>query len=322
MPANPPIGAIAFRRCLALSNAMAHTPKMGAVFTSEAAAVALRQDARKRQSALPHLRSTMVPTPFGETHILRSPPQPGPTLLVLHGALSDATTMAPFSSLDDLLSVVLVDIPGEAPLSEARTLAGRDRGRWLEALCDAMGLDSVALLGMSGGGDAVLNALAANPARFDAAVLLVPQGIVPIGEIPWPNPTNAKDFVRAITAPGAALPPALYAALEDQAQTWFRSYTAPLVQRPCLVPEDLRLWKKPTLLFAGEQDAIFPGEALLDRAEELMPELSRAYLLEEANHVHADLFGGDVLDEIRDFLSEVYAGCEGLKTQTATNLGS
>lgn len=302
--ANPPIGAIAFPPCFAFPGAMVQTPSMGSVYASEAAASALRNEARKRLGSLPHLRSEVVPTPFGDTHLLRSTPRPGPTILVLHGALSDATTMAPFSVLDDEYNVLLVDIPGEGPLSEARALRGRDRGRWVHALCDALALERVILLGMSGGGDAALRAVAEDPQRFSAMILLVPQGLIPIGDVPWPTKDNAKAFVRAITAPDPALPPALYRALETQAETWFRSHCAPLVQRPCLEPGSLRGWAKPTLIFAGGEDAIFPGEALLDRAEELMPELTRAYLLEEANHVHADLFGGEVLEEIRDFLAE------------------
>jgi len=273
------------------------------IYTSPEARDGILAAYARRRAALPHLRPRFVDTDLARTHVLESGDEDAPVLLVFHGANGDALAMSPFGELDDVFRCVLVDVPGEPNPSAERILVGEELGVWVGQLLDALGLETASMLGMSGGGYVVLQAGVVVPDRIDRAVLLVPQGFVPIGDIPAPVPGNGRAFVDAITAPDPGFPDALLALVAAQMEQYFGGVRQPLKNRPVVEAEALARFSAPVFLVAGGADVIFPGREVIERAAEVLPELAATMLLPGVNHVHADLVGGEVLTRIRRFLT-------------------
>ena len=272
------------------------------IYTSDLARQRVLQLYERRLSALPHLNSRYLRTPQARTHVLESGPEDAPALILVHGANGDALAMAPFTELDDAFRCILVDVPGEPTRSDEVTLEGREFGAWLGSLLDALELERAHLVGMSGGGYAVLQTCAVHPERVETAVLLVPQGIVPIGPIPEATPANARALVEAITAPDPGFPSMMLDLIVDQMKLYFESLVSPFHDREPLADDALASLEAPVLLFAGGADAIFPGEALIERAQRVIPTLEEAILMPDVNHLHAKLVGAEVTSRIRVFL--------------------
>ncbi len=225
-----------------------------------------------------------------------------PPLVVVHGANGDALAMAPFTELDDAYRCILVDVPGEPTRSDEVTLEGPQFGEWMASLLDALGIEKAHLLGMSGGGYVVLQTAATHPSRIDRAVLIVPQGIVPIGPIPEATPANARALVEAITTPDPGFPSMMVDLVVEQMKVYFECLKSPFHDREVLTDDALRDLQAPVLLFAGDADAIFPGEALIERARRIIPSLVDSVLMPDVNHLNAKLVGAEVTARIRAFL--------------------
>ena len=273
------------------------------IYTSDEARDRVLDLYERRLASLPHLESRYIDTPLARTHVLETGQRDAPPLVIVHGANGDALAMAPFTELDDTYRCILVDVPGEPTRSAEVTLEGPQFGEWMGSLLDGLGLERAHLLGMSGGGYVVLQTCAVHPSRVDKAVLLVPQGIVRIGAIPEATPANARALVEAITAPDPGFPSMMVDMVVEQMKLYFECLTSPFHDRDPLADDALQNLEAPVLLFAGDADAIFPGEALIERAERIIPTLAETILMTDVNHVNARLVGAEVTSRIREFLA-------------------
>ncbi|ADB30346.1 alpha/beta hydrolase fold protein [Kribbella flavida DSM 17836] len=109
----------------------------------------------------------------------------GPAVLLVHAGVCDARMWA--RQVEDLRrdhQVITVDLRGygETPLAPGTRYS--DAGDLLEVL-DELGLDSVAVVGASYGGNVVLQAASRRPARFHRLVLLAPpvDGVEPTADL-------------------------------------------------------------------------------------------------------------------------------------------
>jgi len=272
------------------------------------AAVLASYDARLATLARIHpLDAATLETKHGPTHVLLMGPPSGPPLVLFHGANADAVQMAaPLGSLARTHRCIFVDVPGEpnrsceAPLP----LTGPAVGDWLAELLDGLGLPRVAVWGMSGGGYLALRAAASIPDRITRAVLVVPAGFVPMGPIPEPTPANARALIEALTGPSSGLPPAAIEQSIAHLQLILGAIRDPFhLAGPLFTPGELAAFTAPTLVGAGGSDAIFPGEPLLARAQQVLPNLKATVLRETANHIDLGwVFDGPFLDVARPFL--------------------
>ncbi len=272
------------------------------------AAVLADYDARLAALARIHpLESRVVATSHGPTHVLLMGDEAAPPLLVIHGANGDALQMAtPLGALAESHRCAFVDVPGE-PNRSCETpleLTGPAVGRWLGDLLDGLGLERAAVWGMSGGGYLTLRAATTVPERISRAVLVVPAGLVPMGSIPEPTADNARAVVEALTGPSSGLPPAAIEQSAGQLRLVFGAIREPFhLAGPLFTESELSTFTAPTLVGAGGADALFEGEALLDRAEAILPGFEEGVLLPEANHIHLSwVFDGPFLDVARPFL--------------------
>ncbi len=249
--------------------------------------------------------SRLLPTRIGTTHVLLAGPTSAPALLLVHGANGDAVQMAAaYRGLTTEFRCVFVDVPGEpGRSSEARPPRGDDTlGDWMEELLVALELPDVALLGMSGGGYVCLRATATHSPRIRRVAVLVPEGLVPIGPMPEPTVEHADAFVQAITEPDCGFPRAAVQLMAASMRLVFETVVDPMHLGPVFSAADFSAVPTPVFVLAGGRDALFPGDAVVRRAKEIIPSLHEAIVIPQANHVHTGYFGGEAFDRMVEFL--------------------
>lgn len=262
------------------------------------------------------VESRVVETRFGATHMLVAGPAEAPPLLVVHGANGSADQMAaglPWCASANRCHYL--DVPGEPNRSsEVRPgKRGDGLGRWLGDVLGGLGIERAAMLGMSGGAYAVLRAAAVIPARVERAVLLVPEGLStarPLAflmEVLWPmiryqlrpGEANARRVMAVLTGLRAEEVPA--SAIER-----FRlclDHVKAIADRgPMLSAEELAGFVAPVCIVAAGRDAVFPGEAAVQRARRVFNNLVDVVFLSEAGHVHPDVVGPEVARRVGEFL--------------------
>lgn len=122
-------------------------------------------------------RELMVPTSFGETHVVVSGREDAAPVILLHATGTSATGwLLNIAPLSEQHQVFAVDILGEAGRSRQTALL-RDRWDcvdWLRQMLDGLGLERASLAGWSFGGWTTLAFVIAEPDRVDRCVLLAP----------------------------------------------------------------------------------------------------------------------------------------------------
>jgi hypothetical protein len=66
--------------------------------------------------------------------------------------------------------------------------------------------------------------------------------------------------------------------------------------------EELGSFGEPVALFASEQDVFFPGEAVVARAQEIVPNLVAAECLRDSRHIPTKAALGHINEEVVAFL--------------------
>ena len=261
--------------------------------------------------------SRRVDTRHGETHLLLAGPEDAPPVVLLHGGNGDGVMMARgFASLIERHRCVFVDIPGEPNRSCERAFdksrADDAIGRWMEDVLDALALERVAMLGVSGGGYLTLRCCATIPERLRRVVLITPEGLSRAGawtqltRVVWPllryrlSPGRAsvRRFLAALSTAGAPVP----ADSIDHFSLVLEHVRSVMNLGAPLTREELRGLEAPVLLLTAGRDVLFPGGAAIERAREIIPRLEEPILEPAANHVHAGFYTGAAMARIRAFL--------------------
>ena len=268
------------------------------------------------------VESRVVETRFGATHMLVAGPVAAPPLLVVHGANGSADQMAAgLSWCAAEHRAYYLDVPGEPNRSseERPGKRGDGLGRWLGDVLGGLGLERAALLGMSGGAYAVLRAAAVIPARVERAVLLVPEGLSTarplafVREVLWPivryglrrSEANARRVMAALTGLRAEEVPA---AAVERFRVALDHVKAVADRGPMLTAAELAGFVAPVMIVAAGRDAVFPGEAAVLRARQVIRNLVDVLVLPEAGHVHPDVVGPAVARRVGEFLRRTTTG--------------
>ena len=253
--------------------------------------------------------------------------QQGPVVLMTHGTLAhggmeimqtlqSALQERGISSLSMTLSLGLDNRNGmydcATPHTHRHTDAVDEIGAWLGWL-QGQGVEEVALLGHSRGGNQSARFAAEHPdAPISAVILLAPQT--------WSETAAVQDYDKRF---GKALEPQLerarlldaegrgaemlvpvdfiYCAETSATAAAFLSYYSPdpRMDTPSLIPEI----KAPLLVVAGSEDDVVAGlvEAVQPLADGERVNLS---VLEGADHFFRDLYAEEIADEVQTLLED------------------
>ena len=252
-----------------------------------------------------------INTTFGKTHLIETGNVKGEPLLVFHGG--NATTAYNLLALDFLMEdyhIYAVDIIGHPGKSAETCLSskGYDYGEWTSQVITELGYGSISCCSGSFGAGVLAKAMCVAPEKIKKAVLYVPSGIKnapAINSISMMLPmvmywfTQKDKWLRKTMLPLAITEDNI---TDDLYQTAKRSIRYAKVKTGMPSNVDAALMRKcnaSTLVMAAENDCLFPGEGVIKRAKEIIPNCT-TYLIKGRGHMNIMT---DVEKEmIREFL--------------------
>jgi pimeloyl-ACP methyl ester carboxylesterase len=242
----------------------------------------------------------MIPTRFGETHLIASGPKEAPSVVLL----PPGGTYAPIwirnvGPLSQFFRVYAVDIIGEMNKSVPTRpiLKHREFMEWMADLFDGLHIKKANLVGNSNGGFFVLETALYLPERVNKVVLISPAATFVQMWAFWFHVFIPSYFIAPLIGsekmvlnaydwlwqgfPGEDCFMQLKS-ISKVAGKGFRTSinrTVPRVFRD----DELRKIKAPLLLLIGDHEVIYRPEAVIRRATQLVPDL-KAEMVPNANH--------------------------------------
>ncbi len=245
-------------------------------------------EARLARLPVPCERIT-VATRAGFTHVLATGPGDAPSVVLLHSRLGSSLEWADqFGALAPHFRLYAPDLPGAPGLSVPARLDPDtpDYANWVGDLVQALGLgEGVNFVGTGAGAWVILKAAALTPELIGRAVLISPQGFVPLSTFPswkiyWrgiravakPTPANLRRYIQAQLGPKTRLDPAR---MEDGIALLGQALKNLHLPKPFLPLQDLELKRlqAPTLLLLGERDRLMRPKEVIRRAKKHLPRL-------------------------------------------------
>lgn len=257
-----------------------------------------------------------VDTRFGKTHIIKTGNPEGAPLILFHGGNSTAPYyLRDFIGLREKYLIYAPDTMGHPGKSAHTVLSAKTLayGEWASDVITSLGYKKMICMGGSFGGGVLAKLMCVSPEKISKAVLLVPSGIC--------NVSIANILIKL------GIPMIMY--IISRSEKWLKKSILPLAidekeidessfemvrlsfENVCVkagMPsnvkiEDMKNYRSPTLLIAGKKDIMFPGEKVIARAKQLIPNLNH-YLMEDSGHL--SIISSDkhkhILIMIEDFL--------------------
>ena len=256
----------------------------------------------------------MVDTQFGTTHVVVTGPVDAPPLVVFHGGnMINPVSFEWFVPLTCEYRIYAPDTVGHPGKSAQTRLSPRDDsyGKWAADVLDGLGLPPVPCIGPSYGAGILIRLAGYAPQRISKAVLLVPSGLISpsLGPmlfriiIPMLLYNLAPSRERLVGALRAFAPDADENVLEITAAVFKHVKIEPEMPRDA-TREELAAFQSPTLVLAAERDVFFPGKAVVARAQQVIPNLVAAEVIEGSTHMIPIRYHAFIQDRIRTFLRD------------------
>ncbi|PTM59768.1 alpha/beta fold hydrolase [Desmospora activa] len=259
-------------------------------------------------------KTTQIDTRFGSTHVIITGPEHAPPVLLFQGGnTTNPYILEKFLPLAKHFRLYAPDTVGHPGKSAQNSLSPRDTsyGKWAVDIMDGLGLAQASVVGTSWGGGILLQLGACTPERITKAVLIVPAGIanssmrrvikdLAIPMFLYQLFPNRKRLLQAIQ-PLASDPD------EDtieMVQTVFHHVKVKAEMPGNVTKEELAAFTAPTMLFAAENDIIFPANRVIPQAKKVIPNLTVAEQLNGASHLFFQSYDQlqYVQKQISDFL--------------------
>jgi pimeloyl-ACP methyl ester carboxylesterase len=259
--------------------------------------------------------SRFVGTRFGRTHVLALGPEAAPPVVMLQGGnTTSPLTLGWIRPLTERYRVYAPDTIGHPGKSAPVRLSPRDDsyGQWVVDVLDALGLQQPPLMGGSYGAGILLRAAAYAPDRIGRAVLFIPSGLVSIPFSTMLYLLGGLGLYRLAPTPGRLrriLRPMFNAEPIGEEVIEISEAVFRLVRIEPEMPrnvrrEELTKFKAPTLVMAAEKDGLFPAEAVIRRAREVVPNLVAAEVIAGATHYLPARHHAQLSERIDEFLQE------------------
>ena len=264
---------------------------------------------------VPHT-SRMLPTSYGQTHVITCGPEDAFPLVLLHGGYASSTMW--FANIADLSAkfrVVAIDTIGEPGMSvPAQPNATRyDCAAWLEQVFAQLGIQKAHAVGLSRGGWLALNLALQAPHCLERVVLLSPAAsfiaLTPFFQalsrlvIRIPLRSVLKVVLYSWVAPGFSIHPVFERQFILGLLQWnwavnARGFSG--VMPSVFPPEELKELRMPILLLTGDHDRLNPPRAIR-QARQMIAHLE-ADIVAQAGHMLSMEQPGSVDQRILNFL--------------------
>lgn len=267
------------------------------IYRSDAgrAAIEALYDRQVAQLGFP-VESRYIETDLGTTHLLVAGPEGAPPFVTFHGGnVTNPLTLGWFEPLVSDFRIFAPDTIGHPGKSAPVRLSGRDDsyGRWVVDVLDDIGLERAILVGGSFGAGIVLRAAAYAPERIEKAMLFIPSGLV---SIPFGTMAlgllaplvryrlfGTRKNLESVLRPMFAATPIDEDVLEATEAVFEHVRIEAEMPRNATRRELARLEAR-VLVLTAEHDKLFPAEAVVRRAHEVIPNLEAAEVLPGTPH--------------------------------------
>ena len=250
---------------------------------------------------------TTVSTRYGETHVLSMGPDDAPPVLFLHGAnFLNPTCLRWFLPLAQRYRIHSPDIVGQPGKSGQLRPSPNGDGHawWVEDVVDGLGLKRVPFVGLSYGAGIALRTAGYAPERVSAMVVVSPASIVTGPLVPMLIETVVPTIAYHLRPSRPRLLCAARTILTEHDELATRQLGAIYrhvkldTQLPRMATEgELRGFSEPVAVFASEEDVFFPGDAVVNRAREIVPNLVAAECLRGCRHIPTKAALGHINEE-------------------------
>lgn len=258
--------------------------------------------------------SRMIPTRFGDAHVLEAGPPDGPPVVVFQGGnVVNPLTLAWFGPLTDRFRIHAPDTIGQPGKSEGGPVSANDAslGEWAVDILDGLGLESAAVIGISYGAGVALRLATLAPERIARAIFIVPASI---GDIPVASMLSLaagylgyrvvprRSFVEAtVRRLSGGDPDPLFV---DSTALAFGGTALDTEMPRNATADDLRRLTAPVMVVVGENDPLFRPDRILPRAKAIFPNLVSADVLPGCAHILSPECAEALSARIRPFLAE------------------
>lgn len=237
-----------------------------------------------------------VDTRFGATHLLVTGPENGQPVVVTHGGNSinpqGLRGLVPLLN-QDRYRVYAPDTIGHPGKSAETRISAHDLsyGEWMSDVLDGLGLEKAAFVGGSFGTGIILRLAAFAPQRIGKMALFVPSGIVAVPMSSMLVKIGLPYLAYLLSPSRKRLRSAVQwmgGEIEDDilelVEAVFRHVRVEAAMPRPATREELAGLAAPTLIIAAEKDVMFPGDAVVRRAREIIPNLIGDECLKGGSH--------------------------------------
>ena len=261
--------------------------------------------------------SRMVPTRFGQTHVLLAGPETGTPLVLLHGGNTINPSMLAWGkSLAGKYRLYALDTIGHPGKSDPVRLSPRNDsyGQWVVDVLDGLDLESPAFMASSYGAGILLNTAAYAPGRISKAVVLIPSGLV---SIPWWTMlfelllplvvyrlAPSRERVLRVLRPMFLENPIPADVIEITEAVFEHVYIEPEMPRN-VTRDEMTAFSAPALVIAAENDHLFPARKVVAQAGQVFQNLVAAEIIPDCPHYIPDRFLPAINARIDTFLTEM-----------------
>ena len=257
-------------------------------------------------------KDLFVDTHFGKTHILELGPEEGKPLVIFHGGnVTNPVSLSWFKPLMNDYHIYAPDTIGHPGKSDETRISPRDDSyaQWAVDFLDEIGLNQANFIGPSYGGGITLKIAAYAPERISKTVLLIPSGIANGSRtglifkifIPLLIYKYFPNHDRLVCAVQPMLSEEIDEDLLQHIGDVLRYVKFEREFPRTVTEEELKGFKAPTLVFAGEKDIFFPAEVIIPRVKAVIPNLAAAECLEGSNHFPPDKTLDYINKRIKEF---------------------
>ncbi|MGY5355569.1 alpha/beta fold hydrolase [Wenyingzhuangia sp. IMCC45467] len=236
-----------------------------------------------------------VETSFGNTHIIVCGKDTHPPIILLHGSNACAPiALETYQKLIPYFKVYAIDILAQPNKSDETRLSMKDDsyGKWMHEIIDNLQIDNITIAGFSFGGLVSLKTLEYNENKINKVYLSAPAYIVngnPLKALfkifipmkKFMRTQNIKYLERFLKEIFSEKDPF---ALEFLSKV-LPNFTMDFTPVPTISKQRANSIKTPIVLFAAENDLMFPGKKMIQRAVKIFPSLKSHQLLKNSNHV-------------------------------------
>ncbi|MCH7716298.1 MAG: alpha/beta hydrolase [Gemmatimonadetes bacterium] len=274
---------------------------------ARAAVLAAYDDALSRWPVT--YETKFIDTSFGQTHVVVCGPPEAPPLVLLHGAVGNATAWAPnVASLARGLRLFAPDVIGDLGKSAGTrpTYKSDDHAYWLAEVVDGLGLDRPSVCGASLGGWLAHRFALRFPDKVDRLALIAPASLQRMRVwfvVRWilaaavPRPSVLRSFRKYLSSPNSTEPPE--SAFESFLIRWRAQRPNPHYV-PVISDGDLSRLPPRTLLLLGRDDVIYDTAKAAARVQSVAPSI-KVSVIPDAGHALAADRPQVVNDELLNF---------------------